>query len=231
MTALASPPGGNTVYLGVRQRRRVQVRSTRASTGRRSSTPLGVSSIGALALDPTDPNTVYVGTGEANAAVDTYDGAGLFRTRDGGATWESAGPGETPRASAASRSTRRIPNRIFVAAMGTQFSTGPDRGLYRSEDGGANWTKVLFVNDSTGACDVVINPAHPETVYCATWERVRRPTYRRAFGPGCGIWRSVDRGTTWTRLANGLPAPSRQRRAASGSRSRRRGRRRSTRRS
>jgi photosystem II stability/assembly factor-like uncharacterized protein len=92
--------------------------------------------------------------------------------------------------------------------MGTQYSTNADRGLYRSEDGGQNWSKVLFVNDSTGCADVVINPAHPETVYCSTWERIRRPTYRRAFGPGCGIWRSIDSGTNWTRLSNGLPTPT-----------------------
>jgi photosystem II stability/assembly factor-like uncharacterized protein len=100
------------------------------------------------------------------------------------------------------------PSRIFVAAMGKQFSTGPHRGLYRSENGGQTWTKVLFLNDSTGVADVVINPAHPETVFAATWERVRRPTYRRAYGPGCGIWRSTNSGTTWTRLQTGLPAPS-----------------------
>ena len=92
--------------------------------------------------------------------------------------------------------------------MGTQFSANPDRGLYRSEDGGMSWSNVLFLNDSTGVTDVVIHPAHPETVYAATWERIRRPTYRRAFGPGCGIWRSADGGTSWTRLQQGLPAPS-----------------------
>src|SRR5262249_17398666 len=99
-------------------------------------------------------------------------------------------------------------SRIFVAAMGTQFSTGPDRGLYRSQDFGASWEKVLFVSDSTGACDVVFNPAHSETVFCATWERVRRYTYRRAYGPACGIWRSADHGTAWTKLSTGLPAPT-----------------------
>lgn len=206
VTALAVVPGGATIYLGS------------ANGGVFRSNDSGVNwtsildgeltfSIGALALDPTDPDIVYCGTGEANSAVDTYDGSGLYRTSDGGASWEHLGL----------EATRRIgriaidpsnPDRIFVAAMGTQFSTNPDRGLYRSEDGGANWTKVLFMNDSTGVADVVINPAHPETVYCATWERVRHPTYRRAFGPGCGIWRSTNSGTTWTRLQNGLPTPT-----------------------
>ncbi len=205
VTALAVAPGGTTVYLAS------------ANGGVFRSDDAGVNwtsifdrdyafSIGALALDPTDPNTVYCGSGEANSAVDTYDGSGLFRTRDGGQTWESLGLQQTRRIGRVAVDPSNT-DRIFVAAMGTQFSTNPDRGLYRSDDGGLHWSKVLFVNDSTGCADVVINPAHPETVYCSTWERVRHPTYRRAFGPGCGIWRSINGGTSWTRLSAGLPAP------------------------
>ncbi len=206
VTALAVAPGGNTLFLGS------------ANGGVFRSTDAGVNwtsvldeefafSIGALALDPTDPDIVYCGTGEANSAVDTYDGSGLYRSSDGGDSWQSLGLQETRRIGRVAVDPSN-PDRIFVAAMGTQFSTNPHRGLYRSENGGVSWTKVLFVNDSTGCADVVINPAHPETVYASTWERVRRPTYRRAFGPGCGIWRSVDSGATWTRLQNGLPTPT-----------------------
>ena len=204
ITAIVAAPGGNPVYFGA------------AAGGVFKSTNSGVNwtpvfdgldvfSIGALAMDPANSNIVYVGTGEANSSVDSYDGAGVFRTTDGGASWTSLGLAETRRIARIAIDPTN-PQRIFVAAMGTQFSTNADRGLYRSEDGGANWTKVLFVSDSTGACDVVINPAHPETVYCATWERVRRYTYRRAFGPEGGVWRSVDGGTNWTKLAGGLPA-------------------------
>ncbi len=205
VTALAVVPGGLTVYLGS------------ANGGLFRSNDAGVNwtsifdgefafSIGALALDPTDPNTVYCGTGEANSAVDTYDGSGLYRTTDGGTSWQYVGLEETRRIARVAIDPWNS-DRIFVAAMGTQFSTDAQRGLYRSEDGGLNWSQVLFVNDSTGCADVVVNPAHPETVYCSTWERVRRPTYRRAFGPDCGIWRSIDHGATWMRLTNGLPAP------------------------
>lgn len=206
VTALAVAPGGTTLYLGS------------ANGGVFKSTDSGVNwtpvfegqfsfSIGALALDPTNPNTVYCGTGEANSAIDTYDGSGVYRTTDGGANWQYLGLDVTRRIGRVAVDPQS-PSRIFVAALGTQFSTGPDRGLYRSEDGGTNWSKVLFVNDSTGCIDVAINPAHPETVFCSTWTRVRKPTYRRAFGPDCGIWRSIDHGSTWTRLTNGLPPPS-----------------------
>ena len=204
VTALAVAPGGVTVYLGA------------AAGGVFKSVNSGmnwtpvfdqVASIGALALHPGNPSVVWAGTGEANAAVDNYDGAGVYRTGDAGATWSYMGLRETRRIGRVAIDPSN-PSRIFVAAMGAQYSTGPDRGLYRSENAGQSWTKVLFVNDSTGVCDVVINPAHPETMYCASWERIRRPTYRRAHGPGCGVWRSADGGTTWTRLAGGLPGPS-----------------------
>ena len=204
VTALAVAPGANTIYAGS------------AAGGVFKSTDTGVNwdpvfdqvaSIGALALDPANPSTVYIGTGEANAAIDNYDGAGLFRSVDAGASWSYLGLQETRRIARVAVDPANS-NRIFVAAMGSQFQTGPHRGLYRSENGGQSWTKVLFLNDSTGVCDVVFNPSHSETLYCATWERIRRATYRRSFGPSSGIWRSVDNGTNWTRLQTGLPAPS-----------------------
>lgn len=203
ITALAALPGGVTVYLGS------------ANGGVFKSVNSGVNwvpltdatpimSVGALAIDPADAQTVYVGTGESNGSVDSYDGNGLWRSRDGGASWQSLGLEATARIAEVAIDPQDSQH-LLVAAMGKQFSTGPDRGLYRSTDGGASWTRVLSVNDSTGACDVVFNPLHPDTVYAATWERIRRPTYRRAFGPGGGVWRSVDRGQTWARLATGLP--------------------------
>jgi photosystem II stability/assembly factor-like uncharacterized protein len=206
VTALAVAPGGATVYLAS------------ANGGVFKSTNGGVNwtpifdtwsdfSIGALALEPGSSTTLWVGTGEANASVDSYDGRGLYRSRDGGVTFEPMGLAETARIARVAVDPGD-PDHILVAAMGTQFSTSPDRGLYRSTNGGQTWTQPLFVNDSTGVCDVVFNPAHPETVFAATWERVRRPTYRRAYGPGCGIWRSIDGGASWTRLSSGLPAPS-----------------------
>jgi hypothetical protein len=208
VTALAVAPGGTTIFLGS------------ANGGVFKSINSGVNwtpvfdqygtsvfSIGALALEPGNPSTVYVGTGEANSANDSYDGDGIWRSTDGGVGWLPLGLTTTRRIARIAVDPSNV-NRIFVAAMGTQYSTGPDRGLYRSEDHGKTWSQVLFVSDSTGACDVVINPAHPETVFCATWERVRHNTYRRAFGPECRIYRSADHGSSWTLLSAGLPVPS-----------------------
>lgn len=204
VTALAVTPGGTTLYLGA------------AAGGVFKSVNSGANwtpvfdmcaSIGALALDPSNVNTLYVGTGESNAAIDNYDGSGLFRTQDAGGSWAYLGLQEVRRI-ARVRVDPSNASRIFVAAMGSQFSSGPDRGLYRSENGGASWTKVLFVSDSTGVCDVVIDPSNPATLYCASWERLRRPTYRRVYGPECAIWKSVDHGTSWIKLTSGLPAPS-----------------------
>lgn len=206
VTALAAGPSGFPLYLGS------------ANGGVWKSTNGGANwtcvtdaksfaSIGALAVDPSNSSTVWVGTGEANGSVDSYDGNGLWLSTDAGATWNSRGLATAGRIGAVVVDPQD-PQHVLVGVMGRQFSTGPDRGLYRTLDGGATWNKVLFVSDSTGVCDVVINPVHPDTVWCATWERVRHDTYRRAFGPECGIWRSIDRGATWTRMTTGLPVPS-----------------------
>lgn len=203
VTALAAKPGSPTVWLGAAFGG--VWRSTNGGTNWTCTTDrTPIASVGALAIDPANDQVIWAGTGEANASVDSYDGNGLWVTRDGGSTWNHAGLTETRRIAAIAVDPSNS-QRVFVAAMGAQFSTDEHRGLYRSEDGGASWTKVLFVNDSTGVCDIVMNPAHPETMFCASWERVRRYTYRRAFGPGGGVWRSVDGGTSWTKLAGGLP--------------------------
>jgi len=163
-------------------------------------------SIGALTIEPGNPQVLYVGTGEANSSGDSYDGDGLYVTRDGGNTWEHLGLSET-------KHIGRIIIRpddhdvIFVAAMGNLFSTNPERGVYRSTDGGETWEKVLFISDSTGCIDIAINPSHPDTVFAAMWERIRRPSERRVGGYTSGIWRSTDGGDTWERLEGGLPGP------------------------
>ncbi|MBV6441583.1 MAG: hypothetical protein EPGJADBJ_03269 [Saprospiraceae bacterium] len=164
-------------------------------------------SIGDIAIDPSDQNTIYCGTGETNGGGGsvTYDGRGVFKSTDGGNSWTSLGLENTG-------SIGRIevdpehPDRIFVAAMGSLFSNNAERGLYRSTDGGQSWEKKLFVNDSTGIIDLAIHPNDPDTIFAVSWERIRRPSMRRYGGPGCGIWRSADGGDTWTKLSGGLPS-------------------------
>ncbi|MBK6766067.1 MAG: PKD domain-containing protein [bacterium] len=161
-------------------------------------------SIGALAIDPSNPNTVYCGTGEANSANDSYFGSGIYKSTNGGSTWNNIGLVN-------SRFIARIvvhpedPTNIWVASMGELFTSGGERGVYLSEDGGQSWTQKLFVNDSTGASDVVVHPTDPNIVYAATWQRIRGPEHRYVGGRGSGVYKSVNRGETWTRLSSGLP--------------------------
>jgi len=165
--------------------------------------------IGDLAVDPNNPNLIYAGTGEANGGHNNFFGGGVYKSTDAGATWQFLGLERT-------FAIGRIvvdpgnSNRVFVAAIGSYFGPGPDRGVYRSTDAGASWEKVLFVNDSTGAIDLVIDPKNPTTLFAATWERVRRYNGARLSGESSGIYQSNDGGNTWQRLGlqTGLPAPS-----------------------
>jgi len=166
-------------------------------------------SIGDLAIAPSNTNILYCGTGEANAGGGSlcYDGAGIFKSTDAGATWNYSGLELT-------RNTGRIavdpknPDRAYAATMGDLFGNNPDRGLYRTTDGGVNWQQVLFSDDSTGAIDVVIHPQHTDTIFACMWTRVRQPDRRNYGGPASGIYRSYDGGNTWTKLALGLPTYS-----------------------
>ena len=166
----------------------------------------GIFSMGDLAIDPQDANVVYAGTGEPNSSGDSYSGTGLWRSGNGGDTWEYLGLRET-------RHIARVvvdpanSQRIWVATMGRLFTKNPERGVYRSDDGGASWARKLFVSDSTGASDLAIDPTNPNTVYAAMWERVRTASYRKAGGVTSGIYKSTDGGDTWALLGNGLPAP------------------------
>lgn len=169
----------------------------------------GSPSIGALAMDPSDANTIYAGTGESNAGGGSvaYGGDGVWKTTDGGGSWTQLGLEGTA-------SIGRIvvdpanPERVYVAATGNLYAKGPDRGVYRTTDGGGSWQNVLFVSDSTGCADLAIDPATPTRVYASMWERTRRPSIRRYGGPTSGIYRTTDGGDSWTLLSTGLPLPA-----------------------
>ncbi len=162
-------------------------------------------SIGDVVVAPSDKNVLFVGTGEPGAGTGsvTYDGAGVFRSSDAGATWQSVGlEGSGIVGKIAVHPTDA--SRVFVAACGNLYGNDSDRGLYRSKNGGAAWEKVLFLNDSTGFVDVAFHPAQPDILIAASWERLRRPERRRYAGAATGIFRSTDGGDTWTEVAQNV---------------------------
>ena len=165
--------------------------------------------IGALAIDPSDQNVIYAGTGEVNPGGGSvaYGGAGLFRSADQGENWDFIGL-ENSGSIGRIRIDPNDPDRIFVAVMGYLWENNPERGVYRTTDGGDTWERVLYVNDSTGCVDLIMRPDDTDVLYAAMWQRVRRPEYYDYGGPNCAVHRSVDGGDTWSIAAGGLPAPS-----------------------
>ena len=156
--------------------------------------------IGDIELDPTDPETVYVGTGDPNVSGYPFIGDGLWRSTDGGATWTRLGLEDT-RIISRVRVHPLDPDLIYVAAQGLPMAKTPDRGVYRSTDGGANWTQVLYLSDSTGACDLLIDPTDPDRVWAAGWDRLRTNRYSIVYGPGARIHRTENGGASWTELS------------------------------
>ena len=165
-----------------------------------------VASIGAIGVAPSNPDVLYVGTGEADMRDSIAFGDGVYKSVDAGKTWKHIGL-ESTRQIGKVIVHPRDPNIVFVAALGHAYGPHPDRGVYRSRDGGASWQKVLFKGDGVGAIDLAFDPANPQTVFAALWA-VRRPPwfiYAPANGPGSGLYKSIDGGTTWAQLTNGLP--------------------------
>jgi photosystem II stability/assembly factor-like uncharacterized protein len=167
---------------------------------------VNVASIGAIAVAPSNPEVVYVGTGEADMRDSIGFGDGMYKSTDAGKTWKHIGL-ESTRQIGKVIVHPRDPNVVYVAVLGHVYGPHPDRGVYRSRDGGATWQKVLYKGDGIGAIDLAFDPSNPQTVYAALWA-VRRPPwfiYAPANGPGGGLFKSTDGGGTWNQLTNGLP--------------------------
>ncbi len=163
-----------------------------------------VGSIGAVDVADADPNTVYVGTGSAGVRGNVSIGRGVYRSLDGGGSWEHVGLGE---AGAINRVITHPddPSTVFVAALGNPFGKNEERGVFRSRDGGDSWEKVLFVADSVGAVDLVMSPANPRILFAGMWRVERKPWTLIDASTDGGVFRSTDGGDTWERLDHGLP--------------------------
>ena len=167
---------------------------------------LNILTIGDIAIDPVNSDIIYVGTGEANGGAYNFPGSGVFKSYDAGNTWKFLGLTNTT-------SIGRIivnpvnDNIVYLAAVGSYFAPNPERGVYKSTDGGDHWEKCLFVSDSTGAIDIVMNPDNPEFLFASMWERVRRPNSSHLYGPSSGIYHTTNGGDQWNLLspATGLP--------------------------
>ncbi|HET8786661.1 MAG TPA: hypothetical protein VFM38_13565, partial [Candidatus Limnocylindrales bacterium] len=161
-------------------------------------------SMGAVEVSPSDPNIVYIGTGSDGLRSNVSIGRGAWKSTDAGKTWTFVGLGDVGQI-ASIRVHPTNPDVAFAAAIGNPFRTNPERGVFRTKDGGRSWQKVLFISDSTGAVDLELQPGNPNVVYASMWRGERKPWTIISGAREGGVYKSTDGGDTWTRLTNGLP--------------------------
>lgn len=161
-------------------------------------------SIGDFAISD-DGRTIWVGTGENNGQRTSYAGTGVFKSTDGGETWQNMGLAETHRTGRVLMHPKN-PNVVYVGTIGSLYSQGPDRGIYKTTDGGKTWSHIFKVNDYTGVIDMEMDPRNPDVIYASAWDRDRRSWNFREGGPGTAVYKTTNGGKTWNKLTNGLPA-------------------------
>jgi photosystem II stability/assembly factor-like uncharacterized protein len=164
----------------------------------------GTQSIGAIAIDRANPKTIWVGTGETWLRNSVSVGDGVYKSTDGGDTWQRVGLENTERIAAIVLSPSD-PNTVFVCATGHAFDAHPDRGVFRTKDGGRTWEKVLYVDAETGCGDLAVDPQDGNLLYAGMWQYRRLPYFFTSGGPGSGLYRSTDGGATWKKSQEGLP--------------------------
>ncbi len=202
---VADPQSPNTIYVGA-----ATGGLWRSVDGGLTWDPLfddqPMASIGAIAIDPSNSAVLWVGTGEGNLRNSVSIGNGIYRSRDGGRSWEHLGLEGSER-------IHRIfvhptnPDRVWVAALGKMWGDNEERGVYRTDDGGRSWQRILYVNERTGCADLELDPNNPDKLFAAMYEYRRSPWFYQSGGPGSGLYRSVDGGDSWTRLEpeDGMP--------------------------
>ena len=163
-----------------------------------------VSTVGALALAPSDPSILWVGTGEANNRQSSSWGNGVYKSTDAGRTFKNMGLADS-QAIGAIAVHPVLPDIVYVAAAGHLWGPNKERGVYKTSDGGRSWKQVLFVNEDTGAFDLAMDPRSPDTLYAATYQRRRAPFGFNGSGPGSAIYKTTDGGANWVKLTKGLP--------------------------
>jgi photosystem II stability/assembly factor-like uncharacterized protein len=171
---------------------------------KRGGDAFGSASIGAIAVAPSDPNVIYVGTGSACPRGNVSTGDGIYKSTDAGDTWRHIG---LPEAGQIGRIVVHPtePDVVYAAVLGHIFGPNPERGVYRSTNGGLSWSKVLFVSDKAGAVDLSMDASNPRILYAAIWRAQRTPWTMISGGPGSGVFKTTDGGNTWVELTEGLP--------------------------
>jgi photosystem II stability/assembly factor-like uncharacterized protein len=204
VAAVAGVPGNpNIIYVGAAGGG-VWKTTDGGITWRAISDGMPTASIGAIALAPQNPNWIWVGTGEGNPRNDVLTGHGVFFSSDGGASWKAMGLETTGQIPVVLISPADA-NTVYVASIGHAWGPNADRGVFRTTDGGKSWQKVLYLNDTTGASDLVMDPQNPKVLYAGMWQVARHPWILESGGPSSGIYRSTDGGDTWQKLSGGLP--------------------------
>jgi photosystem II stability/assembly factor-like uncharacterized protein len=164
----------------------------------------GSASIGDIAVAPSNPQIIWVGTGEANNQRSSSWGDGVYKSENGGKTWTNMGLKKSEHIGRVIVNPTN-PEIVFVAAAGPLWGAGGDRGLFRTTDGGRTWKNVKNIDTHTGFTDVIFDPSNPDVIYAASFQRERRPYSYVGGGPGSGLWKSIDGGDSWTKLTEGLP--------------------------
>src|SRR5215467_1799148 len=161
-------------------------------------------SIGAVKIDPSDPMTIWVGTGESWTRNSVSIGTGLYRSKDAGDTWQKMGLENTERIARIVINPKDS-NTVYVCAAGHLWNSHPDRGVFKTTDGGKTWNKILYVDDNTGCADMAMDPENPQVLFAGMWQFRRKPYSFESGGPKSGFYKSTDAGATWKQMKTGLP--------------------------